>query len=837
MKSGPVYGHHLSALDEFMWEPESRDVAFRVAMSLCDEDPQKRKSVAELLQTYVVAFSPSEGVLEKLLELCVRFRSLTDPVCAFRSLHEASETILGAYRSTFATASHNASTALTPVDVYRGLPDGGRPVAHYLQQLPMQPPVRDRNRRHHVLAVPAVGEWSDVAEEMNTPILERYPVRNAYHVARCKDYVDQRPMHCTELLMDQQIRVLQTYYDNYRSNPLVSRATAFLIKLWCDAYVAKLPLTANAFLDRAPNTPPPILAPLRFVTTTFAATLLRLMESEYYCVRCHVYDMMLTFAMHLPLIDSQETFPGFTSALSLEVSYLLCIVVQRQVILDSTDERLLTAALKCALVVLRREHLCFLDHRVLKAFLNIAGIPQSHPHIYLLLTEALAVKLLRPDGQWDGALEFEGPRCGFEPLDEVMLGDIGWTVDELLAVYLNGTSATSRLHVMCIVFAIAAHRAMQASKGAERAVPSPSLMGRAAKALADISFHWHLHTLILYQSHRTLRELPSHISVDLGMKETREVKALVVAAVQHLVAMVERFHTLPPSMRRSMAAVTAQAEEQDRSRETLVNLCNECKEGIPALLKDDTSSLRFVASTLLVQALRLCKPMFDNPTGMRDEATVMLRAIACHSSPRVRVVMPDVLGALWFLMRSQPGQAAGPFLVAVRLYLQHETSTANLLRLAHYLLDGSSADWTFHPSLDGDVFALLLGGHKLPLQSSAEMIGVQVLWALYWGLRRGTSTAAASRARLVLLSLLSSMSADSGNSMAQMSLWSKVMSDPYPPAALIGAQRMIRISGLAAYDKYEAAINEAQRAAKTSKLSNTYAMAVSIWERIEADKK
>lgn len=836
----------LSALDEFMWDVDRRDVAFRCAMSVCEEDSLKRRSVAELLLMYVVAFSPSEAVLEKLMEFCTRFTNTADSSCPFQALHDASDTIRKEYKLTVASSLHpdGQGAALTPVDVYRGLPDGGRPVAHYLQQQPMQPFVRDRNRRHYVLGAPSAKEWAAVAEEKNNPILERYPVRNAYHVARCKDYVDQRPMQCTEALMDQQLRVLQTYFDNYRSNPLITRATAFFIKMWCDAYVAKLPLISSKFLDGSASMMDDganVLPPLRFVTISFTSILLRLMESEYFCVRCNVYDIILTFAMHLPLIDSQETFPGFTAALSNEVAYLTCLLVQRQVLLETTDERLLLAALKCCLVVLRRDQLCYLDHRSLKAFMNIGGLAQNHPHIFLMFTEALAVKLLRPDGQWEGTLEYEGrPNGGFAPLDESVLADMGWSVDDLLVLYLHCTSAASRLHMMCVLFAVAAHQvALQSSpKGPERNFPSPSLVARSAKALADLNFHWHLQSLVLYQSHRTYRELPSHISVDLGMKETREVKILVVAVVQQLVSIMERFHTLPSPMRRCLSVVTTMVEDPERNREVLRQLCGECCEGIPALLKDDACSQKMVATTLLTQVLRLSKPLFDSTGTHREEATQMLRAIMCHTSPRVRSIAPDVLGALWLLMRSQPAQAMGPFLVGVRLYLSHETSTANLLRLAHYLLDGLAADWSFHPSLDGDVYALLMGGHKVPLQSTVDALGVPVLWALYWGLRRGATVAAACRARLVVLSLLSSMSSYlCSNSTAQMTLWSKVMSDPYPPAALMGAQRVIRISGLTAYDKYEAAINEAQRAAKTSKLSNTYAMAVSIWERVEADSK
>lgn len=836
-------GQELSALDEFMWDVDRRDVAFRCAMSVCEEDSLKRRSVAELLLMYVVAFSPSESVLEKLVEFCTKFHTPTDSSCPFLALHNAAETIRKEYRTAQASASHadgGQGPALTPVDVYRGLPDGGRPVAHYLQQQPMQPSVRDRNRRHYVLGVPSVKEWAGVAEEKNSPILERYPVRNAYNVARCKDYVDQRGMLGTEVLLEQQLRVLQTYFDNYRSHPLVARATSFFVKMWCDGYVSKLPLVSSKFLDGTSDEEG-VLPSLRFVTVSFASILLRLMESEYFCVRSHVYDMILTLAMHLPLIDSQDSFPGFTTALSNEIAYLLCLIAQRQVLLEATDERLLLASLKCCLVVLKREQLCCLDHRILKAYMGMSGIAHNHPHIYLLLTEAFAVKVLRPDGQWEGTLEYEGrPNCGFAPLDEAAVADAGWSLHDILTVYLTCTTAASRLHMMCVLFAIAAHQvALQSSpKGQERNTPSSALMARSAKALADLNFHWHLQALLLYQSHRTYRELPSHISVDLGMKETREVKLLVVAVVQQFVSIIERFHTLPSQMRRSLSIATTMAEDPERCREVLRQLCAECREGIPSLLKDDACSQRLVTTTLFVQVLRLCKPLFDNSSPHREEAIAMIRSITCHSSVKVRSIVPEALGGLWFLMRSQPAQAMGPFLAGVRLYLSHETSTPNLLRLAHYLLDGLAADWSFHPSLDGDVCSLLLNGHKVPLQSTVDTLGVPVLWALYWGLRRGAPLAAACRTRLVVLALLSSVSSHlCSTSTAQMTLWSKVMSDPYPPAALIGAQRVMRISGLAAYDKYEAAINEAQRAAKTSLLSNTYAMAVRIWERVEADAK
>lgn len=835
-----------SVLDEYFLNVETREAAFRCAISLCEEDHHKRRSVAALLLTFVVGFTPSDATLSKICDLCSRLRNATDSACPFDALLTVTETLK--LRSPSGGLDGGSAKAATPFDLYRGLPDGGRVVPHYLQQAPMQPVVRERNRR--VVGIPqhSAKECADVAEAKNAALVLGHSRRLTFTLARCRDYIDQTPVQFTEPLLDQQLRILGSYFDVYRSNANVLRATSFLIKIWCDAYVSKLPLVSS-------TDPLQMASSLRMVTVSFAPVLLQLMDSEYFCVRNHVYDVVLTLSMHLQLIDTQLYVSWLPAALRIELRWLLDLLVTRQCNAEHPDERLMLAALKCVLMVLPRSDLRHLEHRSLKSFLLLHGLAHTHPHIYLLLTEALAVRLVRPHaGRWEGALE--GSSASVLCISEAELNSYGWTVTEVLQLYCSCPTAASRLHLFCVVCSLAAHRVSAASAPATaggKAGPAlaehpPELLAKAIHMLSELNVHWHLHTLLLYQSHRTARELPSQLGVDLGMKATREVKSLAVALVQHITLMLERFHTLPVAMRRGLAAIAAAGDDLPGSQrspalpsttshfDTLRSFGAECCEGIPSLLTDDTcASQRHTAKTLMFQAVRMLKVLADAHSSCLAQ---LIKAVAASPVPKVRSAMPDVIGGLWALARTQQAQAVGPLQLALKVYLQHETSVSSLLKLFSYLLEGMTLDGTLSPQHDGDISQLVMAGHKVPLQSSVEVLGVQTIWGLYWGIRRST-LAAACRARVVLLSVLSALSTSSPHNPAtassHMALWAKVMTDPHPQAALIGAQRVIRISGLAAYDKYEAAISEAQRAADTTKLSNSYSMAMTIWDRVEAD--
>jgi hypothetical protein len=328
-----------------------------------------------------------------------------------------------------------------------------------------------------------------------------------------------------------------------------------------------------------------------------------------------------------------------------------------------------------------------------------------------------------------------------------------------------------------------------------------------------------------------MRDLASQIALDVNMKakQMRDIKAHVVTLVQQIVSFVDVYFRQPDPIQRVFGALTGEGRG---GSETLHRLVSECVTLVPAMLKDDTDGgLHRIASRLLFQTLRLLRPQQEAESRMLNDLAL---AVAGSTSLKVRSAGPYAIGALLLLSRTQPQQSA-IFSLFCRLYLEKENSTTHLMELYDILVEAICIQ---HGSLmlsDGDVSSLCVGGQVQLLHSAAEFIGSHTFWSIYWGLRRSQQHAVC-RARYVLVSVLCVLDL-SGSSTNQIALWTKVMSDPHPPTAMVGAQKIIRISGLSAYDKYEAAISEAQRAANPSRMTNAYTMAANIWERVEADPK
>lgn len=230
-----------------------------------------------------------------------------------------------------------------------------------------------------------------------------------------------------------------------------------------------------------------------------------------------------------------------------------------------------------------------------------------------------------------------------------------------------------------------------------------------------------------------------------------------------------------------------------------------------------------------------CLRVFRSPSDDgEDVVAALIRSIALSPVPRVRSICPDVVMALTLLSRTQPQQAVVPLHHLLKAFLSKESSPPHLLALYYAVLETLVVQHglSLH---DGDITSFCVSGQFQVQHSAVEALSAPILWSLYWSLR-SVQLAAAQRARYVLVSILCNMDLP-GGSTYQITLWTKVMGDSYPPCAVAGAQKIIRISGLSAYDKYEAAISEAQRAENPTKLSSSYTMATNIWHRVEAEMK
>lgn len=255
------------------------------------------------------------------------------------------------------------------------------------------------------------------------------------------------------------------------------------------------------------------------------------------------------------------------------------------------------------------------------------------------------------------------------------------------------------------------------------------------------------------------------------------------------------------------------------------------------MIRDDVDGLlRRLAIKLAFQVLRAVRPQHEGD----GEGGALIRALSTTNVLKIRSVCPELTGSLLVLARTKPQQALRPLAALLRRYLQSETALSQLMQLYHLILGAICTPVSGSTLLeDGDVSQLLMSGQVVVLLAAVEVIGAHNVWSLYWALRR-SQVAAVCHARYVLACILSAAEAlpvGGTGSSSLLSLWTKLMSDPFPAVAIVGSQRVIRISGLAAYDKYEAAISDAQRAANVSKLGNSYTMALNIWERVEADIK
>ena len=383
-----------TAIEAYMSDPLLRPNCYAIALTLAEEDSAKRTSVARMLCSYVVGYPPEAPIARRIAVMCEAFLAKgPEDAAVLRELLRLARALLDPppLRLTVARPPQHQQQygaaggggggyTYSPNDKRSQAPD-------YAVQLPSFQPLSEEIGRRSTDRVPiprcTEAECAAITEEKNHSLR---PPRVLFQPARCRDYASQSRLPVTQSLLEQQIKALGTYDDAYKSSPSVIRATNFVIKVMCDAYVAKIPLGGGPGPDRH-------YCLLREVSVAFVSIFLKLLESEYLCVRLHIFDTLLTLAVHMQLIDTSGTFSGLPAALQEELTWLYGKVLEKMARTE-TIESVWLAALKSTLATIPPSGICTLDPLVLRQWLLLPTVAPCHPHIHAALSEALALRLL-----------------------------------------------------------------------------------------------------------------------------------------------------------------------------------------------------------------------------------------------------------------------------------------------------------------------------------------------------------------------------------------------------------------------------------------------------------
>lgn len=845
-----------TALDTYMTDPQCRTSCYSIAMSIAEEENQKRGAIAKLLCSYLVGFPPEESVLVRIEDMCTRFipkNPADEPV--LRELQKLTHAFLEVPVYQLVVPKQTLVPQFTPGETRSHAP-------HYASQLPsFQPMSNGPQRSKKVITVPrfSVPECETVVTEKNRSI----KVPNVlFQPARCKNYTNQSKLNVTQPILEQQIKALGTYHDGYRTNATVIRATNFVMKIMCDGYVAKMPFSTHYSF-------------LREVSLAFVSIFLKLLESEYLCVRLHVFDMLLTLGMHMQLIDTQGMFPGLMGALQSELAWLFEKITEKMSRLEQIDNGMWLAALKTCLACLPPSCLCTLDPRALRQWMMLPTVASCYPHIQSVLAEALSLKLLgiqKPmEMPSDGVVRSGSPPpsptngkftvtgvpdfsqgatvdylCGHTTFllnDDWLLETLGpHGIEDIIYLYSVARTSSARLFLFVVLFSVAAGRLASSSsettssptKHQQNSPSSPTTIHithdqlcRTLRILTDRSLHWHFQTIIHYQSHALGKDLPQQICAEMEMGDLRDLKAPVTGLIGNLLSLSSNYRRLP-DMLSTMLHITAD------DFVALTQVAKECCSVIPYMIREDTDfSLRRTATHLAYHCLRLLRsPQYLSAIGKEGEEDITKTIMATITSgqDRVREVGPDIIAAFGILCRTNPHQAA-TYAELLRLAVVKERNVPILMSIAYSVMEATSVQYGAL-TREGDLMSFCRSNDLQINHKSAELIGTPLFWQLYWGLRN-SQMFAVQRARCMLLCILAALP-QRGPSATQIGLWARCMSDPYPSAALVASLQIVRISAVSHHETYEKAVGRVQ-SIDPALVGNPYLLAESIWEATDAE--
>ena len=345
--------------------------------------------------------------------------------------------------------------------------------------------------------------------------------------------------------------------------------------------------------------------------------------------------------------------------------------------------------------------------------------------------------------------------------------------------------------------------------------------------MLKIHLPWHFYSAVFGVMAPFQRErLPEQVLVDVE-GENREVKQLIVHVLRELLVSIQcqqkSFDEAlgPPG---SATVVAARASILQTG---------------PAMIAEGVSN---GDEELVDHGISLVFNYLTSPDAEDSKRTALLANLASSSDARIRAASVKLLAKLaiyWRCQESTQNTTAEQYATLLRFLLQRESLLPTLMSVAYVALGQVAVQHTSSlPS--GDTFALCAAHGSLHIvQHAVDRIDPRLWWDLYWGLRAAetvTHCHAAQQARHCVACIMQSIDLSNPGG-SDMPVWHNIMEDPYPPIALVGSQQLLRISGIDHYDKYEAAIGDAQRSGQSETLKCSYLLAMTIWERVEGDGK
>ncbi|KAK7195261.1 hypothetical protein NESM_000451700 [Novymonas esmeraldas] len=785
---GRLDSETTTRLAGFLSDANGRAHVYQCCLDLA-LDPGRRPRIMMLLVNYVQSFPPSRQCLEAMKRFCKAHSSgdvsqdllkLVDALLREAPLEGLASAIVRSSRHGYASelALLACFSSVTGGSGGGGGGGGGG----------------------GAVPISAVSEarWMGVAVRKNEGV--KCYAEAVYQRVWCPPYVEQFPLLCLESTVERQVKVMSSFSVNYKTNSNVMQATLFFIKQLCDGYVSKLLLADPQRHFRA-------------VTVCYLPMLLDMMESDYLCVRNHVYDFIVNLGVHVQLIDPAGVYHGCTAALEEEVVWMALTVMERQAVLRITDETTWTAAAKCLLAVVPPCYRHLADSRVLLQALQLPGLWELHPDAFTALAQPFARSLLANK-------DIDAAAADCLAVDEAALATLGSSaMADILSVYRHSTTPGARKALFQLLVACAARRpvGLQGGRGGSTRPAAPLSAEARAGAfsdLASVDFFWYLHPLLYYMSEAVQRELPRRIADGLvkgDFDRTKNSWNVVLPLVEQVLALVAEDAELDGyAQARFKAVEVLRRKDETAFVAALQTLLDEVAETVPQLLegqRDSTDSKACSTAWRLAFVSLRWSARYLPEEAHRAVADKLVRRLVLSKDSRGRLgnrsrvghVCESLFFALDLLSRTSAQSDAVSYRAVLEVVLFDRSDAVDIrtaMALYHHVVEYLSAptrpSFQLHNSPDTrDLSTMLLRERSMRVSVVAvQLLGLRVLWGMYRSLVQ-SDVAAVCRARHVLVLLLCHHSTDRRG--VEVRTWRTVLSDPYPPVALLAAEKILHI--------------------------------------------
>ncbi|AYU75682.1 conserved hypothetical protein [Leishmania infantum JPCM5] len=776
---GRLDSETTAQLARFLSDAKGRNRVYQCCLDLA-QDPGRRPRIMMLLVNYVQSFPPSRQCLESIKGFCKAHSSgdvsqdllkLVGALLREAPLEGLSSSIVRSSRQGY------ASEFALLADFSAPSPGGGGGGSVSISTVPYM-------------------KWMGVSVKKNEGVKCYSEVM--YQRVWCPPYVDQFPLLCLESTVERQANIMSTFSANYKTNPNVMQATLFFMKQLCDGYVSKLVLSEPQLHFRS-------------VTICYLPMLLEMMESDYLCVRNHVYDFIFNLGVHVQLIDPSGVYPGCTEALEQEVVWMVLTVTERQAVLKICDETTWTAAAKCLLAVVPPCYRHLADCRVLFQVLQLPGLWELHPEAFTALAQAFARSLLSNK-------DVDVAAADNLVVDEVAFAKLGSSaMSDILTIYRHCTTPGARKALFQLLVACAARR--QGANGARSGVRmsgqlSPEARAGAFRDLMSVDFFWYVFPLLYYMSETVQRELPRRIADGLVKSDfdgTKKSWNVVLPLVENMLGLLAEDAELESyTQARFKGVEVLRRRDETAFLEALQVLLGEVAGTLPLLLEGQreasdtkmcTAAWRLAFVSLRWSARYLPDDAHRALTDKLVRNLVFYKDGRGHIGNRARVghMCASLLFSLNLLCRTSSQCDAVTFRTVLEVVLfdrgdAMDTRTAMALyhHLIEYLCVPTRSSFYLNTANDvSDISAMIIRERAMCISSAAvQLVGLRVLWGMYRSLDQ-SQAAAVCRARHVLVLLLCHQSTDRRG--VEVRTWRTVLTDSYPPVALLAAEKIMHI--------------------------------------------